>query len=169
MGNEKFKEDINAYHNPDLSRPIEQRVRDLAASLTKDETYAGWDTEVLKAAKFIKASEGKTEFELTVTPSMCNKGGNLHGGCAATILDNCSTTSLLTLAKPGFMDVGSVSRTMTLTYLRPVKAGQTVKIFCEAVQAGRTFANCKGEIRTLDGKPCVALIHDKAVVSRARL
>ncbi|KAJ9659160.1 hypothetical protein H2198_003302 [Neophaeococcomyces mojaviensis] len=159
----------HAYHNPDLSQSIEERVKAVAYSLTQDVNYNGWDTEVLKEVRFVSAVPGKVEFEMTVTPAMCNKGNNLHGGCSTTLLDNLSSTTFLTIAKEGFMDAGTVSRTITMTFLRPVPAGTKVRIICEAISAGKRLANCKAQIETLDGKVCVTCIHDKAIVPRQKL
>lgn len=112
----------------------------------KDPDYHGWDTDVISHAQFIKATPGRAEWEMTVRPEMCNKGGNLHGGCATTILDNLSSSTFLTVAKEGFMDQGTVSRTILMTFLRsvklapkhgytnlyrPVPVGTKVRIVCE--------------------------------------
>lgn len=62
---------------------------------------------------------------------MCNKSGNMHGGCSTTILDNLSSTTLLTLAKPGFLDAGHVSRTITMTFLKALPVGTKTRIVCD--------------------------------------
>jgi len=118
---------------------------------------------------------------------MCNKSNNLHGGAACTVLgegshaitqnsigvphltdvlDNLTSTALLTIAKEGFLDGGHVSRTITMTYLRPVPVGTKVRLICKAVAAGKRLAHCTGQIETLDGKVCVTMLHDKAVLPR---
>jgi len=82
------------------------------------------------------------------------------------VLDNLTSTSFLTIAKEGFMDGGHVSRTITMTYLRPVPAGTKVRLVCTAVSGGKRLVHCTGRIETLDGKVCVTMVHDKAVVPR---
>jgi len=163
------KKNVKAYNNPDLSQSIEERLKAVLYSLTQDPDHKGWDSEVLKAARFVSASPGKVEYEMVTTPAMSNKAGNLHGGCSATILDNLSSSAFLTIAKEGFLDTGTVSRTLTTTFLRPVPIGAKVRIICEVVSAGKRLANCKGHIETLDGKICVTCIHDKAIVARPKL
>lgn len=64
------------------------------------------------------------------------------------------------------MDAGTVSRSITMTYLRPVPAGTKVRMICTAVSGGKRLAHCIGQIETLDGKVCVTMVHDKAVVPR---
>lgn len=158
--------DVKAYHNTNLDLSITDRVKAIAYAISQDPGYDGWDTKALQGVKLVSASSGRTEWEFEVTPSMCNKGGNLHGGCACTILDNLSSTTLITLAKEGFLDAGHVSRTITMTYLRPVPAGTKVKVIADAVAAGKRLAHCKAEIRTMDDKVAVTCVHDKAVVPK---
>ena len=142
---------------------LEDRVIALRDVLEGDENYDGFDKVPLKGLKLTKVEPGRTEFEMTILSSHCNKGKNLHGGCSCTLLDTLTSTALLTLAKPGFLDGGHVSRTITMSYLRPVPVGTRVKIECEVVAAGKTTANIWGAIKTMDGKTCVTCIHDKAV------
>lgn len=98
-----------------------------------------------------------------MTPILCNKGGNLHGGAAATLLDSLTSTALLTIAKPGFLDAGHVSRNLNTTYLRPLPSGTKCTVECNVVAAGKNTAMVKGVIKTLDGKIAVFCAHDKAV------
>lgn len=155
------------YQNPDLSLSSWDRVIALNKAITEDPNYCGADTVANREGKttLLKAEPGRTEWEMVITNAHANKSGNLHGGMACIILDNLTSTALLTLAKPGFIDAGHVSRTITMSYLRPVPIGSKVKIICEAVAAGRNTANLRGEIQ-LDGKTCVTCIHDKVVFQK---
>ncbi|ETN42551.1 uncharacterized protein HMPREF1541_01708 [Cyphellophora europaea CBS 101466] len=157
----------DAYQRPDLTLSIEDRIAALVKALTDDPDYCGPDTVAHRAGKItlVKASPGRTEWTMNITPEHCNKGKNMHGGMACIVLDNLTSTALLTLAKPGFLDAGHVSRTITMSYLRPVPLGSTVRVVCEAVQAGRNTANLRGEIQ-IDGKTCITCIHDKAVFQK---
>lgn len=159
---------ISSYNNPDLSLPVEDRIRALHNELINTSDYKGFDTSPLAACRFVSASEAaqSTTWTLHVTPELCNKSGNLHGGAAATILDSLTSTALLTIAKPGFLDAGHVSRSLICTYTRPVPAGTTVRIECEVVAAGKNTALVRGVIRTADGKACVHCSHDKAVFKK---
>jgi acyl-coenzyme A thioesterase 13 len=162
---------IQSYNAPDLSLPIETRIRNLHTELTTTPGYVGYDTLGLRQCVFLSASAAtqSSTWELTVTPELCNKGGNLHGGAAATILDSLTSTALLTIAKPGFLDAGHVSRNLNTTYLRPLPVGSKVRVECEVVAAGKNTAMVKGVIRTVDGKVAVFCAHDKAVFKKTKL
>lgn len=157
----------DVYQSPDVTAPIRDRVEALTKAIAHDPNYCGPDTVAHRAGDITltKAEPGRTEWTMNITLEHCNKSKNLHGGCACTVLDNLTSTALLTLAKPGFLDAGHVSRTITMSYLRPVPLGSKVEIICEAVQAGRNTANLRGEIR-LNGKTCVTCTHDKAVFQK---
>jgi len=159
----------DAYQKPDLSLSAYDRCLALHAALIADSAYSGFDTVPLRSAKLISASAETqcTKWEFICTDAVCNKGNNLHGGAAATLLDSLTSTALLTIARPGFLDGGHVSRTLTTTYLRPVPSGMKCIVECWVVAAGKRTANVRGEIRSLDGKICVSCVHDKAVFERA--
>lgn len=161
--------DNDPYRNIDTSLSMMDRVKAISDTIARDPDYNGWDTQILKNVQCEEAVPGRTVFTTTITPNMCNKGDNLHGGCATTLLDNLTSTSLVTLAKKGYLDSGSVSRTMNVTMLRPVPVGTKVRIICEAVATGKNLAHCRGQIELLDGRVAVTLIHDKAILQKAKL
>jgi acyl-coenzyme A thioesterase 13 len=153
----------DSYNNPDLSLSLEDRVKALGNSIAADPDYVGFDKAALNGVKLVKVEPGHIEWEMTILPTHANKSGNLHGGCAATILDNVTSTTLLTIAKPGSFDGAQVSRTITMSYLRPVPIGTKVKIECEVIAGGKNTANLWGAIKTMDGKTCVTCVHDKVI------
>ena len=161
----------DAYRGPDLSMSPHDRCLALHAALISDTSYTGFDIAPLKQAKLISASSEtqSTLWEFTVTDELCNKGGNLHGGCSATLLDSLTSTALLTIARPGFLDGGHVSRTLACTYLRPVPSGTKCIVECWVVAAGKRTANVRGEIRGMDRKVCVSCVHDKAVLEKPQI
>lgn len=153
--------------NPDLTQDPFARCLAVHEALSTDPTYTGFDKQVLRQCRLLSASSStrSTVFEFTVTASLCNKAGNLHGGAAATVLDNLTSTALLTIARPGFLDAGHVSRTLTVTYLRPVPPG-VYRVESEVVSAGKSLEHVRGSIVTMDGKVCVSCTHDKYVFTR---
>ncbi|CAJ2512125.1 Uu.00g077500.m01.CDS01 [Anthostomella pinea] len=93
-------------------------------------------------------------FRLTVQPIHNNGLNNMHGGCTSTIFDLCTTMPLHLISKPGFWQWLGVSRTLNVTYLRPIPVGSIVDIECEIVQVGRKICTLRGVMRavTADGK-----------------
>ncbi|KIX97124.1 uncharacterized protein Z520_07238 [Fonsecaea multimorphosa CBS 102226] len=145
----------------DFSLPLKERVIEYQKNFLEDPNFDGFDAYALRNnVRCISVTPTRTEWELDILPHLCNKGGKLHGGAAATIMDNLTTTALVAGARPGFMDVGHVSRNINMTYLRPVLEGATVRVVCELVSGGRTLVNMRGEI-IMDGKVCVTCLHDK--------
>ncbi|KAJ5334092.1 hypothetical protein MYU51_004511 [Penicillium brevicompactum] len=102
-------------------------------------------------------------FLFKVTPEMSNGMGNLHGGCAATLIDVLSTTILLGLSSPGKFALGGVSRNLRVTYLRPVPTDMEVRLVCEVVHVGKRLALLRAEIQRAEGGDvCVVGEHEKA-------
>ncbi|KAL4903641.1 hypothetical protein BDW74DRAFT_155886 [Aspergillus multicolor] len=105
-------------------------------------------------------------FELTIAPKHCNYLGNLHGGCAATLFDVLSSMILLGVSKPGFFELGGVSRHLNVTYLRPVPMGTRVRLVSKVVNVGKRLALMRSEILRVyeDGREevCVVSDHEKA-------
>lgn len=94
---------------------------------------------------------------------MTNRLGNLHGGCAATLIDNLSTTILIGVSRPGIFQYGGVSRNLNVTYLRPVPLDTEIRVICEVVHVGRRLSLLKAEIRRVDNDElCVIADHQKA-------
>lgn len=158
----------DVYNNPDVTNTsLRDRVLALVDAIANDPNYSGPDTLATKAGNITltDVSPGRTSYRMTIARPLCNKSGNLHGGMAATILDNLTSTALLTLAKPGFLDGGHVSRTITMSYLRPAPMGSEVEIECEVVAAGKNTANLRGEIK-VGGKTAVTCVHDKVVFQK---
>ncbi|OAL33171.1 hypothetical protein AYO20_07488 [Fonsecaea nubica] len=147
-----------------LALPLRDRVLRLEKEVLDDPEYFGFDTHSLRNAnlELLDAQPNFVKWSLDVGSELCNKSGNLHGGASATLLDNLTSTALLTIARPGFLDGGHVSRTITMSYLRPVPMGSKAIVDCEVQAAGRNTANIVGKIYVND-KLCVTCVHDKAV------
>ena len=86
-------------------------------------------------------------FSYIVQEDHGNRMGNLHGGCAATLFDFCTTMPLTLISRPGFWQYLGVSRTLNVTYMRPARLGEEVLIRCEVVQAGKNLATLRGVMR----------------------
>ncbi|KAB8073795.1 HotDog domain-containing protein [Aspergillus leporis] len=126
-----------------------------------------WDIDVTACnLRFESATQGppaRVSFLFKVIPKICNAMGTLHGGCAATLIDNLSTTILLGVSKPGQFSMGGVSRNLRVTYLRPVPRDLEVRLVCEVIHMGKRLALLRAEISRADtGDVCVVGEHEKA-------
>ncbi|KAM9308310.1 acyl-coenzyme A thioesterase 13 [Gastrophryne carolinensis] len=95
----------------------------------------GFDRVVSKL-RLVSASPGKLVCEMKVDEDHTNRGGTLHGGLTATLVDVVSTVALLNTerAAPG------VSVDMNITYMNAAKVGDSVLITAEILKQGKTLA-----------------------------
>lgn len=69
---------------------------------------------------------------------------------------------LALINKPGFWFLLGVSRTLNVTYLRPIPANETVLIECEILQVGKRLSSLKGVMkRKKDGAIMATCEHGK--------
>jgi acyl-coenzyme A thioesterase 13 len=76
-------------------------------------------------------------FEIEVLPQFCNRMGNMHGGCVALLADMSTTLATAPVSQKGFWEFGGVSRTLSITYLQPVRRGATVLVECMLRSIGK--------------------------------
>jgi acyl-coenzyme A thioesterase 13 len=150
---------------------LEERVKMLLFGLVNDPNNTGFDNIGSEVVELLSVSQNtqSIHYVLTVSPKLCNRGGNLHGGAAAALFDILTSIALLTVAKPGYWDMLGVSRTLTVTFLRPLPLGTKVFVDCEVVAAGKNLANLRGTMKTADGKVCITCTHDKVAVPSPKL
>ncbi|KAI6712749.1 hypothetical protein PZA11_002042 [Diplocarpon coronariae] len=145
----------------------EQRVKALLWGSMSEAMYQGWAATLIRADLSLvsASSSGHVVFLYTVQPSHCNRLGNLHGGCSSTIFDFCTTAALAPIAQPGFWVFAGVSRTLNVTYIRPIPVGERVLVECEVVHAGKRLCSLKGTMRSeKDGKVLATCEHGKVSV-----
>ncbi|PYH45148.1 PaaI family thioesterase [Aspergillus saccharolyticus JOP 1030-1] len=115
--------------------------------------------------RFESATRGppaRCSYLFTIVPELCNIAGNLHGGCAATIVDCLTSVLPLALSSPGHFSTAGTTRNLHLTYIRPVPVETEVRIVCEMVNMGQRMVLIKAEIcRAEDGKVCIVADHEK--------
>ncbi|ROK35774.1 Acyl-coenzyme A thioesterase 13 [Anabarilius grahami] len=95
----------------------------------------GFD-RVLSKVKILSASPGKVVCEMKVEEEHTNRGGTLHGGLTATLVDMISTTAIMYSERgaPG------VSVDMNITYMNAAKIGEDILITAQVLKQGRTLA-----------------------------
>ncbi|EFR00018.1 thioesterase [Nannizzia gypsea CBS 118893] len=142
-----------------------ERMIEAYDAIVLDPRNTGYSCDIFrKHVRFGSATSGppaRVTFIATVAPEMCNGLGNLHGGCATTLID--VTSSALLFALGGHFSAGGVSRSLNITFLRPAPEGTEISINCELVHSGKRLALLRADIRRTDtGDLCVLGEHDKA-------
>ncbi|KAF7320903.1 4HBT domain-containing protein [Mycena chlorophos] len=124
-------------------------------------THASVDPKAEEPSK----KEGRVVVELPVIPSMLNGGGNVHGGCAAFLIDLCSTLSLL-LLDPSL----TVSQSLNVVYHSPATLGETLRIVNTTLTVGSRALSARTEIWNATKHRLVASgVHIKMQPSPAKL
>ncbi|KAK2881771.1 hypothetical protein FQN49_000438 [Arthroderma sp. PD_2] len=144
---------------------FEERMKEMYDTIVLNTRNIGYDSNLFrKHVRFGSASAGppaRVTYIATVASDMCNGLGNLHGGCATTLVD--VATSTLLLGTGGYFSMGGVSRSLNMTFLRPAPEGTEISINCELIHAGKRLALLKADIRRTDtGQVLVLGDHDKA-------
>lgn len=107
-------------------------------------------------------NHGFATFGMKVPLSLCNAGGNLHGGAVSLIFDMCTSMALSAIAREGFWDTGHVTRSLNCIYMRPATEGTELIIENEVTHVGKTMAQLKGVMRRKDnGKICMTLLNGR--------
>lgn len=92
--------------------------------------------------KLLEVKEGSLKMEFLVREDMCNPIHLLHGGIAATILDDVVGTMVYALGREN----AYVSINLNLDYLHPAKAGEVLTVNARIIRAGKTVVHVEGEI-----------------------
>ena len=150
---------------------VSDRIRTYMNVMTCDPKYSGFDTQLLRRAQYIGCDleQRMTYFKFTVEEFMSNIDGNLHGGAATTIFDNLSSTSLFTLPDLGSWDNLGVSRSLHVTFHKPLGRGAVVDLKCRVVTVGRRLAHMEATMTASNGQLCASCIHEKVSVPPLKL
>ena len=127
------------------SKPEPRGVIQNMIDFILDEDYAGHDKAVLRRLKIASASYKPTPcatLRIIITPDLCNKWGNLHGGAVATIFDSCTSFPIFLAREEGSWETPGVSRTLNVAYLVAVKEGEEIEVEAEVVGIGKRLGRC---------------------------
>lgn len=75
---------------------------------------------------------------MEVCPEHTNRGGSLHGGFTATLVDQMSTLALLTHADENL--AAGVSIELNVSFLSPANVGDQILIEASTLRKGRNLA-----------------------------
>lgn len=105
-------------------------------------------------------------FEMKAAPEFTSQMGNFHGGAVALVLDTCTSICAAPLAEENSAWVfGGVSRTLSITYLRPIRESMDLVIECQVLHQGSRLSALRGEIRDKDdGRLLAVAEHNKASI-----
>lgn len=96
----------------------------------------------------VYAEKGKIVVDIPVRADMTNMMKTLHGGIAATILDDlCGTVCLISADDFFYATVN-----LTVDYLLPAHIGEVLRCTAEVVRLGKTIINVQAELVRPDGK-----------------
>ena len=160
---------------PESQPPAAKVAEEFIDALLSPSRDEGHDVGLLRAFKIHSASyipTARVTTRFTVTPSMCNAMGNLHGGATATIFDNCTTVPVALMRKEWFWEVAGVSRTLNVVYLAPAQVGEEIEVVGELVSIGKRL----GMHALLDARSCrvhllntfFRLAHTRGTMTRLR-
>lgn len=85
---------------------------------------------VIGATLDSKSQEATTIFELDVVPGLCSPMERMHGGAMALLVDMATTMAAAPISSEGWWEFGGVSRTLSVTYLRPTMMNTTIVVEC---------------------------------------
>lgn len=91
------------------------------------------------SASILPNKTATATFSMVVPGEFCNRTGMMHGGAVSLTVDMATTLAQAPLAAPGFWEFGGVSRTLSVTYLRPIPKNLEILIVCEVVQVGKAL------------------------------
>jgi acyl-coenzyme A thioesterase 13 len=95
----------------------------------------------------------------------------LHGGCAATLIDNLTNVVIIAASPPGVFSNSGISRNIRMTFLCPLPLGTEVRAVCKVVhRIGKRLVLVRAELYNVKtGELCVVGEHEKVNTDRSRV
>ncbi|KAI0731842.1 HotDog domain-containing protein [Fomitopsis betulina] len=121
---------------------------------------------------FVRPEDGKTHgrivYEGIVTQDMCNSHGMMHGGCAAFMVDCCTSIALVIMGLATGGPVDLVSQSLTTTYHAGAKLGDKIRVVNTSTAGGKRAVTARAEIWDLTTKRLTVIgNHVKMVPSKS--
>ena len=122
-----------SFLRPFIGRPMDQHFSPVAK----------WLNGVL-----LSIEAGSMEAEYHVREDMCNPMGTLHGGIAATILDDIVGTMGYALGR----EFGFTSVNLNCDFLNPAVVGDVLVAKSAVIRAGKNIAHVEGRLVNAHGR-----------------
>ena len=114
------------------------------------------------------AGSGKAVAELLVQPEHTNRGGTLHGGFVATLVDSVTTIALMSDESADSLMPG-VSLDLSVLFISPGGLGRTIEMQAETLKRGKTIAYLTMDILDKESRRLIARgTHTKFLGSASR-
>ncbi|KAK8212184.1 hypothetical protein IWZ01DRAFT_501395 [Phyllosticta capitalensis] len=172
-----------------MSKTPFERAEEFTKYVENRADYKFWDTPVIKNIELLecetreKNAKDKTKplvyavWKIKIVPELLNSGYSLHGGAVATIFDMLTSFAITAGAKKDWWEMGTVSRTLNCTYLKPIPSGEFARVECEVTSLGRQLGLCRAVIRKWNsekadgsgGDICYTCEHGKVNLGAAKL
>ncbi|GAB3504861.1 PaaI family thioesterase [Emticicia fontis] len=114
--------------------------------------------------KLIAVEENSIEVEFVVREEMTNPVKILHGGTAASMMDDVMGMTVYMLGRESFYTTVNLS----IDYLSPAKAGDTLLVKSKIIRAGKTVIHIECGIYSTD-KKIVAKCTSNMVVTGVKI
>lgn len=95
----------------------------------------------------VSLEHGSITVEYTIRKDMCNPAHILHGGVAATMMDDIIGMTIFSMGHTAFYSTVNLS----IDYLFSAKIGEKVTATSKIIRVGKKIAHAEGEIRNEQG------------------
>ncbi|KAI0748772.1 HotDog domain-containing protein [Daedaleopsis nitida] len=114
--------------------------------------------------------QARVVFTIVVNEEMLNIANTMHGGCAAYLIDMCSSIAMNVLAQATDKPPFYVSQALNTTFHAPAPLGATLEIVSITTALGTRTASGVTEIwDTTHRRLCVTGVHNKMAPSKSKL
>ncbi|CDS03586.1 hypothetical protein LRAMOSA00988 [Lichtheimia ramosa] len=115
---------------------------------------SSWEYSLYPSLTLKYASSSKLVWEFQVEKQHCNMTGNVHGGCVASLVDECSGFAAFTHQGRNQWKNFGVSVNISASYLRGIPGGETARVEVTTERVGKTLANFYVKIFDAKGRLC---------------
>ena len=115
----------------------------------------------LLGIKITHISTEKVTAEISITETLANRNGAMHGGVVMALADNLGGTATAANLPPGGRTATIESKT---NFFAVVPAGDTAYAECTALHKGRTTMVWQTRITRGDGKLCALVTQTQIVI-----